>query len=334
MTLYAVFSDIHANYAALTAAVRDARAIARREHDDLECISLGDVVDYGPQPNECVAWVQRYACITIQGNHDGAAAEPLTSPPLEIDQNLWPILLWTRAELHDRHKQMLRRWRDHRGESALLSSFTPFHSDIDESGAYLNTPRAAKRTLQHLKTPYGLFGHTHVQGYFVQTDRGVSAALAGPVVAASDMARTAAQLVPIDEWISLPTHGQRVILNPGSVGQPRQYHWHGTTHLHRDYRAAYMLLRQRPDQQWEFRFQRVDYSVAETVRLLRNHVRWQPHLSQIDLLASEENDVTPPSSHPFIVQLYETLASMDTLLPTLVERIIQQLVPAEAPPHS
>ena len=82
-TLYAVLSDIHANYQALLAVARDARALARREDDGrVEFISLGDVVDYGPQPNECVAWVRRYASVTVQGNHDRVAAESLITPPI------------------------------------------------------------------------------------------------------------------------------------------------------------------------------------------------------------------------------------------------------------
>src|SRR5262249_22061155 len=155
------------------------------------------------------------------------------------------------AELRDRHKQTLRRWRDHRGESALLSSFTPFHSDIDESDAYLDNPRAARRTLQHLKTPYGLFGHTHMQGYYLQTGQTISRGQVSAVDTVPEAGHTAAELIPLNQWLALPTHGQRMILNPGSVGQPRQHFWYGATHTHRDYRAAYMLLRQCPDHSWE-----------------------------------------------------------------------------------
>src|SRR5207249_8832222 len=107
--------------------------------------------------------------------------------------------------------------------------FTPFHSDIDETGAYLNTARAARRTLQQLRTPYGLFGHTHVQGFYIQTGRSISAKLASPV-------DTAAERIPIDAWFPLPTDGRRVILNPGSVGQPRQHLWSGAAHTGHDHR--------------------------------------------------------------------------------------------------
>jgi predicted phosphodiesterase len=129
--LYAIFSDIHANYAALRAAARDARAFAKREHyGQLEYISLGDVVDYGPQPNECVAWVGRNATIAVQGNHDLAAAEPLTSPPIEFAPQHLPILLWTRSALSEPNRQALRLWGERLGASPLRLAFTPFHSDI------------------------------------------------------------------------------------------------------------------------------------------------------------------------------------------------------------
>jgi predicted phosphodiesterase len=331
MTLYAVFSDIHANYPALIAAARDARAVARREGvERVEFISLGDVVDYGPQPNECVAWVRRYAAVTVQGNHDRAVAAPLTSPPLEIELNLWPIVLWTRAELRNRHKQALHRWRYERGMSALLSAFTPFHSDIDESDAYINNTRTADRTLQRLITPYGLFGHTHLQGYYIHTGAGVRAAFAWPSELWSASAQASPAFVPTNEWLPLPGEGYRVILNPGSVGQPRQNRRLGSVLIPHDYRAAYLLLRQRADQRWEARFQRISYPVEETVRRMRERIRSGIFQSKIDALHSRGVDIFASTDHPFTSRLSETMASMETLLPALLEQLIKQLAPPEA----
>ena len=330
MTLYAVLSDIHANYPALLAVARDARDIGRREDDGrVEFACLGDVVDYGPQPNECVAWVRRYAAVTLQGNHDRVAAEPLGSPPMEIEANLWPILLWTRAELRDGHKQALRRWRHEHGASALLAAFTPFHSDVDESDIYVDNPRAAGRSLQRLPTPYGLFGHTHVQGYYVQEGAEVRAALAWPGDLPANAASLPAQLVRAGEWFCLPGQEQRALLNPGSVGQPRQHRRLGGALLPRDYRAAYMLLRQRPDSRWEARFQRVDYPIAETIGLLRERARYDVFRSRVAALAARGVDVAAPAGHPFSSQLQETLDTMEIRLPTLVDRLIDQLAPPE-----
>ncbi|MDZ4718596.1 MAG: metallophosphoesterase family protein [Roseiflexaceae bacterium] len=329
MTLYAILSDIHANYAALLAAARDARAIARREGDgQVEFISLGDVVDYGPQPNECVAWVRRYASVTIQGNHDRVASAPLASPPIEIERNLWPIVLWTRAELRDQHRQALRQWRDQRGTSALTALFTPFHSDLDESDAYINNTRIASRTLHQLKTPYGLFGHTHIQGYYLQNEQSAETVLTWPSDPLPD-ATTMAQFVATNQWFVLPPDGRRIILNPGSIGQPRQQPRIGGAFMRRDYRAAYMLLRQRADQHWEARFQRVDYPIQETVRRMREQIHWDERRSQIPKIDTHALDGAAASIHPFASQLSGTLAAMETLLPRLVEQLIDQLSPPD-----
>ncbi len=74
MTLYAVFSDIHANFTALCAAADDARKAAKSLNDELFFLCLGDVVDYGPQPNECMQWIREQkdrVLAVVQGNFPG-----------------------------------------------------------------------------------------------------------------------------------------------------------------------------------------------------------------------------------------------------------------------
>ena len=129
MTLYAVISDIHANYPALEAVADDARETAQHEGDgDVRFVCLGDVVDYGPQPNECMAWVRENVSIIIQGNHDRDVAAPLHEPPQGIDPKYWPITLWTSMHLNSDHKDAIRTWKPKRVTPPGLEAFTLLHS--------------------------------------------------------------------------------------------------------------------------------------------------------------------------------------------------------------
>jgi predicted phosphodiesterase len=324
MTLYAILSDIHGNYPALLAAAADARDEARRERGGpVEFISLGDVVDYGPQPNECVAWVLRRARVTIQGNHDRIAAEPLHAPPLGIDPGLWPIVLWTRSALRANHRQSLHRWRDQPGDSALQASFALCHSDLDESDTYINNPLTAGRTLERLPTPYGLFGHTHIQGGFALSEGQVETVLPMPAGVAEPTSQPGLRWAPLGTWFDLPDDGQRMIMNPGSVGQPRQPARAGGMFLPHDYRAAYLLLRHHPSQGWQACFRRVDYPVGQTIMRMRERISWAVRQNPT---ANSGQDAHP---HPFAARVIATIAAMDTQLPKLVERLIAYLQPAE-----
>jgi predicted phosphodiesterase len=110
--LYAVLSDIHANYPALKAVEADAVNVARAlDAQSLHFVVLGDVVDYGPQPNECMAWVEDHAEIVIQGNHDMEVMEPAYKPPRTISSEYWPITIWTRAVLSREHRERIRGWQ-------------------------------------------------------------------------------------------------------------------------------------------------------------------------------------------------------------------------------
>lgn len=266
--LYAILSDIHANYPALKAVAADARKLARKE--DLPkpiFVCLGDVVDYGPHPNRCVAWVHRYARITIQGNHDEEIPGALYREPAlsNVARKLWPILLWTRRRLKLSHKKTIGKWQPELRSPAGLESFTLFHGSLIGNGDPIGDTGNALRSFEKLGTRYGLFGHTHYQCRFQEErlkGRGKTPKL---YLIGKD---------ELGEWQSLSW--RRTLLNPGSVGQSRRHasaYRGADRNPSLDYRAAYMLLHVHNDGQ-KYQFRRVDYDCSKTVNDLKR-VRWQ-----------------------------------------------------------
>ena len=162
MNLYAVLSDIHANYEALLKVEKDAREQARKEKAELRFVCLGDVVDYGPQPDECMAWVREHVDpnLFVCGNHDQDVVTD--GPPQTIHSDYWPIHLWTRWKLADEHKAFLvehKEWK--RPSPDGLADFTLFHGSLSGVGDYIKIEGTAETNMGQLQTPYALFGHSH-----------------------------------------------------------------------------------------------------------------------------------------------------------------------------
>jgi predicted phosphodiesterase len=277
MRFFAVLSDIHANYQALLAVEQDA---LRQAGDQVSFVSLGDVVDYGPQPNECLAWVLTHSCIAIRGNHDRYAAGE-DEPFFGIDQQLWPISRWTRRILHDQHKELIRLWPPMVVGPEGLRECTLFHSSLVGEDGRIDDFPSARTNLAALATPLGMFGHTHYQGYFWDDDLigltiGLTCAEAhqlGP--------QRAWRPVPFETWTPLPAPEQPLLLNPGSVGQPRSHSLLSSVGASFDNRAAYMLLRMREDGTGEYQFRRVAYDVATTIHNLAA-ITERPAIEQTD----------------------------------------------------
>ena len=283
MTLYAIISDIHANFAALQAVAQNAHNCAVKE--DLgspRFLCLGDVVDYGPQPNECMAWVGKHARdYIVLGNHDGCVLGHYHEHPRLITQEYWPITAWTRLALKAKHKQWMREWsKVHFGRGALkgfgaLKDFSWVHASLGEPE---NDGRVEDRFDAKDQFPifgdsrYLFFGHTHYQGYHEQApNRQVTTAYA---VHQHNGRRKSNSLdwnpVPINKWLPLPATS-KMMLNPGSVGQPRS-HSAQERYAGNDNRAAYMLLKMNGRGSGEYQFRRVEYDVEATVRLVKEKI--------------------------------------------------------------
>jgi len=224
----AVVSDIHSNLHALEAALA---AIEADAPDELWC--LGDVVGYGPRPNECCAAIAERADVCLAGNHDLAVRG--TIDLAEFGGEAGIAAGWTRGVLEPEAQALLDRL-DPQGTAHGAALY--HGSARDPIWEYVLSDEAALATLELAGSPLVLVGHSHVALRVVQSggelDGGVAAA--GTEVELGDV---------------------RALLNPGSVGQPRDG----------DPRAAYLLLDL--DAQ-HASFHRVEYDVERTQREMRD----------------------------------------------------------------
>jgi len=226
-----VVSDIHGNLAALDAVLADA--------DDFDVVwSLGDVVGYGPQPNECIARLNAYEHKAIAGNHDWGALGKLDLEDFNIDARR--SNLWTREVLAPQSWSYL----DALPQVLVEGEWTLAHgSPRYPIWEYLIYSSVAKQSFGHFETPFCLVGHTHV-----------------PVIFRDIPDRRDCVAMQPEERSPLPLTEGRYIVNPGSVGQPRDG----------DPRAAYLLLDvASPNNVATIEHRRVSYDVADTQRRIR-----------------------------------------------------------------
>jgi predicted phosphodiesterase len=197
----AVLSDIHSNLIALDAVLADAGAVDAVWH-------LGDVVGYGPDPDGVVARLAEREAIGVRGNHDAAA---LGGPEIEwFNPDARTAAEWTRDTMSD----ATRAWLDSQPVVREIGSVTLVHgSPRDPLREYIASVRVARANLAELATRYGLYGHTHVPVAFIDDAPGLE--IVDP---------EAGTVHALDERATL--------VNPGSVGQPRDG----------DPRASYLLL--------------------------------------------------------------------------------------------
>jgi len=224
-----VLSDIHANRPALEAVLNDAAG----SFDAVWC--LGDLVGYGPDPNECVERVQDFECVCLAGNHDWAALGRLDLSNFNLDARL--ANAWTQEMLTPASREYL----ESRSPRSEQGDFTLVHGSPREPiWEYILDTGLAAINFHHFSTLFCLVGHTHI-----------------PVIFALDEERDQCySLIPSYSGpISLGT-SHRMFLNPGSVGQPRDG----------DPRASYAIL-DTSTYTWELR--RVSYPVAITQERMR-----------------------------------------------------------------
>jgi predicted phosphodiesterase len=218
----AVVSDIHSNLHALEAVLA---AIDAEAPDELWC--LGDLVGYGPRPNECCAVVSERADICLAGNHDLAVRGTIDLAEFHGDAGL--AAKWTRQVLDPQWQALLERLEP----EGTAHGVALYHGSArDPIWEYVLDDEAALATLELADSPLVLVGHSHVALRVVQSGDD----LEGGVAPAGT---------------ELEVAGIHALLNPGSVGQPRDG----------DPRAAYLLL-DLDAQQASFR--RVEYDVART----------------------------------------------------------------------
>ena len=223
-----VISDIHANYTALEAVLNDAGPV-----DETWC--LGDLVGYGPDPNVVVEMVRDIPNLTcILGNHDVAVIGKI---PLEaFNGDARRVLMYHEKVLNADNTDFLRALPSNlkvRGQASIVHG-----SPRDSVWEYILNTLSARLNFDHFTTPWCFVGHSHIQCMF-QLDESKD--------------RVSLAQTQHGEHIHLQP---RMILNPGSVGQPRD----------RDPRAAYAIY-DTDGHFWEPR--RVAYNVAEVQERIR-----------------------------------------------------------------
>jgi predicted phosphodiesterase len=224
----AVVSDIHSNLHALEAVLATIEAEAP---DELWC--LGDLVGYGPRPNECCAAVAEHADVCLAGNHDLAVRGTIDLE--EFGGEAAVAARWTREVLAPEAQTFLDRLEP----AGSASGVALYHGSArDPVWEYVLTDEGALATLELTEAPLILVGHSHVALRIVQSGDDLSGGLA-----------------PADTELEL--EGVRALLNPGSVGQPRDG----------DPRAAYLLL---DLQARRATYRRVEYDVKQTQREMRD----------------------------------------------------------------
>ena len=216
-----IISDIHANLAAFEAVLADAEG----QWDSIWC--LGDIIGYGPNPNECVDLLRQYDHISLSGNHDWAVLGKLDVNSFNDEAQI--AVQWTRSVL----REDVRIYMESLPTTLLKPPFTLVHASPRQPvWEYVLDAYTAAVNFSYFDTLYCLVGHTHVPGAFEQ-----------------EKTRIVIRHPDYNDKQQLPE--MRAIINPGSVGQPRDS----------DPRAAYALL-DLETMQWQYR--RVAYPIEQT----------------------------------------------------------------------
>lgn len=201
-----VLSDIHANLAALERVLDDASGA----YEEVWC--LGDTVGYGPEPDECIARVRQLDALAVVGNHDWAVLRRMDVE--DFNPEARRAVVWTRDHIRPENLAWLSELPN---QPVVRGQFTLTHgSPRDPVWEYVLYPSVAQASFEHFTSQFCLVGHTHVPAIHV---------LQGDTSKVRSSALSPGQIISLQ-------NGGRSILNPGSVGQPRDS----------DPRASYALL--------------------------------------------------------------------------------------------
>ncbi len=218
MTRTLVLSDIHGNKDALDAVIAEAGNAAR-----IWC--LGDIVGYGPEPSACIAWVRENCDLVLSGNHDYAAFDPAVVR--DFNPNAARAAEWTQAQLTPDEIAYLQSLPS----LVEVDGVTLAHaSPTDPIWTYILSVVDARDAFGAFSGALCFVGHTHVAACYEEVER-------------------MTVRVPVVNDEPFPVLDGRFIVNPGSVGQPRD----------RDPDAAYLWY---DDDAHTVEWKRVVYDIA------------------------------------------------------------------------
>lgn len=217
-----IISDVHANLIALQTVLEDAAPF-----DRVWC--LGDVVGYGPDPNECISIIRELPQLKcVKGNHDAAILGEISILTFNFEARA--SLQWLKSVISSEN----RAWLKSLEERLVLQNVTLVHGSPNSPvWEYIMDVRTAQENMDSFNTPICLVGHTHIPCVFVQEERTLKS--------------TRMYGLDVDEPLIL---NHKSILNPGSVGQPRDH----------DPRASYLIYDDDNDQWF---YHRVPYDIVQ-----------------------------------------------------------------------
>lgn len=221
-----ILGDIHGNLEALEAVIGEMRELSI-DH----WVQVGDIVGYGSQPRECIQIVRELNCTVCIGNHDAAVVGLLSAE--YFNPYARQAVEWTRQELTQEELDFLRQLplvvqREH---------FTVVHGSLhlpDEFG-YVMSSVEAKDSLRAQSTKICFVGHSHVPAIYMQDSEDPDSL----------------QVIFRPEVETNTADCQKVLMNVGSVGQPRD----------EDPRAAYAIY---DTESGDASIRRVTYDIAST----------------------------------------------------------------------
>ena len=232
-----ILSDIHGNLEALDAVLEAARTDSTGSWDVLW--NLGDVVGYGASPNQVIQRIRPLSSVDVRGNHDRVSCG-LTSPN-GFNPVARSAVLWTREELSPENTDWLKQMPQgpiHPEGMDHEDGVTCVHGSPLNEDQYILNMRDAWAPLQQMTTHITFFGHTHIQGGFSQKEHDWH-----------ELRPRYHTKSERESWsLALPA-GTRHLINPGSVGQPRDWDW----------RAAYAIY---DTDRAEITYHRVPYDVV------------------------------------------------------------------------
>jgi predicted phosphodiesterase len=229
----AIISDIHSNLEALQAVLDEID-----EENISLVVNLGDLVGYNANPKECVDLVQERKIVSILGNHDRAATHLKHAEGFNI--LAYQAVVWSAKNLSADHKQFLDKLQH---TKVLWDRYLLFHGAPGNPDGYIFYLFQAKKVFNYMrkKTPgvrLAFFGHTHHRAVWQRDVRGK------------------VSKVEISEDHLLLDAEQMYLINPGSVGQPRQKQW----------KASYLVFNNEPE---TIQFKSVAYDVHSAQNKIR-----------------------------------------------------------------
>lgn len=230
---YLILSDIHSNLEALEASLARAKQAA---YDSVLC--CGDIVGYGPSPVETIDIIRALKAVTIRGNHDRVASG--LDEATQFNPHARQAVYWTRAVLPESHREYLANLPV--GPLEITPQAQLVHGALTDEDDYIFTEADADENFLLTDKSLTFFGHSHFPVVYSSNGNGDS---------------LQATSYEFDEFIAVRCEaGKKLLVNPGSVGQPRDG----------DVRASFAIW---DSERARVEFYRAEYDVKKTQDKMR-----------------------------------------------------------------